>query len=146
MGIILKENNLVHTKIQHSKFLGSSKYDYDKVNNRLVLKARKKKNIVQCSELYEVSESDLYFEKCRIDYGIFSSDILSRRKQLSEQEELKNTVAKDKNKRVYMLNKKKVREKCSAFFGLKSSRKFLAFYSISFPLNFEDDLCMKVKK
>lgn len=144
MGIILKENNLVHTKIQHSKFLGSSKYDYDKVNNRLVLKVRKKKNIVQSSELYEVTESDLYFEKCRIDYGISSSDILLGRKQLLKKAELNNTVSKDKNKRVYVLNKKKVREKCSAFFGLKSSRKFLAFYSISFPLNFEDDLCMKV--
>jgi len=39
----------------------------------------------------------------------------------------------------YKLNKKKVREKCSAFFGIRQSKKFLAFYSISFPQNFPDE-------
>ncbi|WP_156032907.1 hypothetical protein [Prevotella sp. 10(H)] len=32
-----------------------------------------------------------------------------------------------------------MREKCSAFFGLKQSKKFLAFYSISFPMGFPDE-------
>lgn len=50
---------------------------------------------------------------------------------------------KKEKKTEYKLNKKIVREKCSAFFGLKQSRKFLAFYSISYPMGFPDDYAFK---
>ncbi|NDW09063.1 hypothetical protein [Dysgonomonas sp. 520] len=59
---------------------------------------------------------------------------------------ISNKVYKERKERSpeIRLNKKLVREKCSAFFGLRQSRKFLAFYSISFPYGFPDDLCFKV--
>lgn len=45
-----------------------------------------------------------------------------------------------KRKRTYTLNKAKVRKKMSAFCRLDKSRKFLAFYSISFPTQAPDDI------
>lgn len=44
----------------------------------------------------------------------------------------------------YTLNKSKVRKKISAFFLLDSSKKFCAFYTISFPLHLSDNLAYKV--
>ena len=43
-------------------------------------------------------------------------------------------------KRIYKLNKSKVRKKMTAFCRLTKSRKFLAFYSISFPSQSSDDI------
>lgn len=44
-----------------------------------------------------------------------------------------------KRKKTYSLNKSKVRKKMSAFCRLDKSKKFLAFYSISFPTQAPDD-------
>lgn len=49
-----------------------------------------------------------------------------------------------KNKRIYRLNKSKVRKKMSAFCRLEKSRKFLAFYSISFPCQAADNVLYTV--
>ena len=46
--------------------------------------------------------------------------------------------------RTYRLNKKRVKAKMRSFFELKQSRKFLAFYSISFPEGLPDDECFRV--
>jgi hypothetical protein len=42
------------------------------------------------------------------------------------------------------INKTKVRNKMYALFNLKSSRNFMAFYSVSFPAGTSDDICFKL--
>ena len=42
------------------------------------------------------------------------------------------------------LNKTKVRDKCTAFFELERSRKFCAFYSVSFPVGSKEEDIYKV--
>ncbi|MFT4224335.1 rolling circle replication-associated protein [Dysgonomonas sp.] len=137
MGIILKENNLIHTKIRHEKFLGSSRYRFDKGTNTIYLK-EKLSPVIPLAKNEDIEEKDFSYEMK--DY--FKSDSLmgafNREPLEPKQEETKKT-----KKTEYKLNKKKVREKCSAFFGLKQSRKFLAFYSISFPMGFPDDYAFK---
>jgi hypothetical protein len=44
----------------------------------------------------------------------------------------------------YKLNKTKVKRKCHAFSRLKKSKKFLAFYTLSFPKDLCDNVCYKV--
>lgn len=132
MGIILKENNLIHTKIRHEKFLGSSRYRFDKGTNTIYLKEKLCANVPKTKQV----------ENCTIDFVEERKQFYGKEHPLcifeDEPIELHNQK-KRKKKREYKLNKKKVREKCSAFFGLKRSRKFLAFYSISFPLDFPDN-------
>lgn len=43
------------------------------------------------------------------------------------------------NETVYKLKKSKIRKKCFALSRLQKSKKFLAFYSISFPIGLSDD-------
>jgi len=43
----------------------------------------------------------------------------------------------------YRINKSKVLQKAAAFYNLKSSRKFMAFYSVSFPIGMTDKTAMK---
>jgi len=43
----------------------------------------------------------------------------------------------------YRMNKSKVRQKMFALFNLKCSSKFIAFYSVSFPVNSADNECFK---
>jgi hypothetical protein len=47
-------------------------------------------------------------------------------------------------KKTYRLNKSKVKRKCHAFSRLEKSQVFLAFYTISFPLNLSDEICYKI--
>jgi len=47
-------------------------------------------------------------------------------------------------KKSYKLNKSKVRKKCYAFSRLEKSKKFLAFYSISFPKSLPDENAYKI--
>lgn len=135
MGIILKENNLIYTKRRHDKFLGSSKYRYNKATNTIYKKVKLRPDI-----------PDKDNKEC------VPIDFENERKQFSG-ENHRFAVFEDKpvqfhhtprpKKTEYKLNKKKVREKCSAFFGLRQSKKFLAFYSISFPQNFPDEFAYK---
>jgi hypothetical protein len=53
-------------------------------------------------------------------------------------------VKKVETKKNYKLNKSKVRKKCHAFSRLEKSKKFLAFYSISFPLGLIDEIGYKI--
>jgi hypothetical protein len=48
------------------------------------------------------------------------------------------------NRKSYKLNKSKVRKKCQAFSRLEKSKKFLAFYSISFPCGLSDEIVYKI--
>lgn len=60
-----------------------------------------------------------------------------------ESEALK-VVTDAKIKIPYSLRKGKIRNKILNFFSLNASKKFCAFYSISFPIDFPDDLGYKV--
>ena len=50
---------------------------------------------------------------------------------------------KDKQKRYYKLKKNKIRNKILNFFSLNASRKFCAFYTITFPQGTTDEICYK---
>lgn len=133
MGIILKENNLIHTKIRHDKFLGSSIYGYNKATNTIYKNEKLLPNVPTTDRT----------ESCTIDFAEERKQFYGEEHPLCifEDEPIQayHKQTKRPKKTEYKLNKKKVREKCSAFFGLKQSRKFLAFYSISFPQNFPDE-------
>lgn len=138
MGIILKENNLIHTKRRHDKFLGSSKYRYNQGTNTIYRKVKLKPNI-PISEEKENTYPD--FKKEMSEYLGTDSiiEVFGREPHSEQAHHIEPEKTKRSKKTEYKLNKKKVREKCSAFFGLRQSKKFLAFYSISFPLGFPDE-------
>lgn len=60
------------------------------------------------------------------------------------EKEAMQTVEKEKVKRYYKLRKNKIRNKILNFFSLNASKKFCAFYSISFPRDINDDLAYKI--
>jgi hypothetical protein len=102
---------------QDSEYTGSSKYKF--VNGELKENKRKKNEKVK----------PLVPEKYRRNrYN--SNDIIDTEEY--------------KEKKYYKLNKSKVRKKCIAFSRLKKSKKFLAFYSISFPIGLNDDKVYKL--
>lgn len=130
MGVILKENNLIHTKMRHEKFLGSSCYKFDKAKNTIY----KKEKLKACVPAENMEGCTIDYEQERMSYFGADSPLCTFSDAAVVLEKQKR-----KKKTEYTLNKKKVREKCSAFFGLRQSRKFLAFYSISFPMGFPDE-------
>ena len=50
----------------------------------------------------------------------------------------------EKKKRVYKLKKNEVVNRCNAIFGLKQSKKFMAFFTVSFPEGMSDSSIFKV--
>lgn len=136
MGIILKENNLVHTKRRHNKFIGSSCFTFDKVNNSIVKKEKPKKVALPPIPIeMENNTEDIYRE---LEQFYSGNNNPRFNKFLSTNTNVEQAIEKRAKKKLYKLNKKKVREKCTAMFGLKASRKFLAFITISFPMGFPD--------
>lgn len=147
MGIILKENNLIYTNRKHDKFLGSSKYRYDTKTNFIIKKEKKKPVIVDAfPDAYESSFSENYIKDGIKKFSGYDNLVSVVRNKVVpsviDAVEIQSSDA-EKEKKPMRLNKKLVREKCSAFFGLRSSKYFCAFYTISFPLGFLDDYCMK---
>lgn len=120
--------------MNHEKFLGSSQWRFDTETNTLLKKHRdiEKKSFPNI-EFKDLTEFE---QEC-------TNEILRVRQAQSRESYLNMIMSKRPKKTVYVLNKKKVREKCSAFFGLRQSRKFLAFYSISFPMGLEDSYIMQ---
>jgi|WetSurMetagenome_2_1015567.scaffolds.fasta_scaffold00174_14 hypothetical protein len=51
---------------------------------------------------------------------------------------------KTEERKTFRLNKSKVKKKCHAFSRLEKSKKFLAFYSISFPCGLPDENAYKI--
>lgn len=51
---------------------------------------------------------------------------------------------KNGEKRMYCMNKTKVRRKAFAYALLQRSMRFLAFYSVSFPQGLSDEACMRI--
>lgn len=140
MGVILKENNIIYTYQKHDKFLGSSRWRYDTESNTLLHKVRDREKEVR-KEIKEIENFPT------LEAEQYQVSLLLRMKQSNDNEAILESSLQEKKSRkkkeTYILNKKKVREKCTAFFGLRQSRKFLAFYSISFPVGMSDNDIMK---
>lgn len=58
--------------------------------------------------------------------------------------EAQKVTPTENEKKSYSLRKGKIRNKILNFFNLNASKKFCAFYSISFPKGFPDELCYKI--
>ena len=56
------------------------------------------------------------------------------------EEEAQQTEIKEKEIKNYKLKKSKIRNKILNFFSLNDSKKFCAFYTITFPINIDDNL------
>lgn len=74
------------------------------------------------------------------------SDFLFKYKLVGEmiaQANSRYQTRKRVKKEYKQINKTKVKSKMYALFNLKNSRKFMAFYSVSFPLDSSDDQCFE---
>lgn len=112
-------SSVLYTKwSQNSLFTGSSKHRL--VDGELLTIKRKK---------YETKVRNI--KKTEIKKAV--EDLVSPEVQSPESQ-----------KKGYKLNKSKVRKKCHAFSRLEKSKKFLAFYSISFPCGLSDETGYKI--
>ena len=96
-------------------------------------------NIKDYSETDKVNELYNLVTSMETDFGraIVNTELLKER-ELKRQ---RYGCDIPRNKKKYnVLNKTKVSGKISALFNLKESSKFIAFYSVSFPVNITDDL------
>lgn len=75
---------------------------------------------------------------------LHNTDAKKKKSIKKETKEMDNICEKKEEKKIYMLNKSKVKKKCYALSRLPKSKKFLAFYSISFPVNLLDQVCYKL--
>lgn len=117
MTFILNPTSLVFTRYPAKyKFGGSSKYGV--LDDEIVLKPRNKaRKKTEKLKRSKSTELQIPFEK--------ESEV-------------------EIEKRIYKLNKSKVKKKCYALSRLNKSKAFLAFYSISFPINLSDEVCYKL--
>lgn len=129
-----------------SKLTGSSKYRH--IGTELIKNKHKKSFSEIDGNVYKKYLSSLKF--CDINnlpydpetlkyfepYGIEKAYDIIQYRNVSDG---LRTVS-GKNVRKYTLNKTKVRKKISALCRLEQSKKFIAFYSISFPVNAPDNV------
>lgn len=81
---------------------------------------------------------------CR-DTNIFDKAFVIKENEPTEEEKpIKKAKDEEKPKALYGLRKTKIRNKILNFFSLNKSKKFCAFYSISFPVEISDDIGYKV--
>lgn len=81
---------------------------------------------------------------CR-DTHIFDKSFVIKENEPEEiTEKVKKVKEEDKPKALYGLRKSKIRNKILNFFSLNKSKKFCAFYSISFPIEISDEIGYKV--
>lgn len=81
---------------------------------------------------------------CR-DTHIFDKAFVIKDKEPEEKEKkVKKLKDDEKPTALYGLRKTKIRNKILNFFSLNKSKKFCAFYSISFPVEISDDIGYKV--
>jgi len=66
-------------------------------------------------------------------------NIIEKMEEIAQQTEIKQKEIK-----YYGLRKNKIRNKILNFFSLNKSKKFCAFYTITFPLNINDDLAYQL--
>lgn len=83
-----------------------------------------------------------YYEKLLSQFYKFGNEfpfkLSAIRQQIEQTKSRYQTVTRKKNDEK-KINKSKVKGKMYALFNLKCSRKFMAFYSVSFPLGTNDD-------
>jgi hypothetical protein len=103
-----------------SRFGGSSKYKVIGDELMTVQKSKKSKTVKQ-------SEEDVDKE---IDH--------------LEEISMSNVEHSETERRIYRLNKSKVKKKCHALSRLEKSKKFMAFYSISFPVGLPDETAYRI--
>lgn len=70
-------------------------------------------------------------------------DLASKILQYRRYNDIIRSASNNQN-RIYRLNKTKVRKKITALCRLDDAKKFIAFYSISFPVNAPDDVLYKI--
>lgn len=111
------------------------------VNTRYrdLLREVKKVNLLGCDDMEKYLSLCRSLKMCEYDRDSLKSEmnyILRYRKNTNKTSE--------KTANGYILNKTKVRDKCTAFFELERSRKFCAFYSVSFPAGSKEEDIYKV--
>lgn len=74
-------------------------------------------------------------------YDALNGDILQKEKRVKRVIINKTPVKRSAN---YSLNKSKLRKKLNSYSYLYQSKRFLAFYSISFPSNLSDGKCYQI--
>ena len=108
---------------------------------RSLLRQVREVNILGCSDMDKYLKLAKELQLCEYDKSILKRDlsyILTFRPSSVSRSEKKD------KKEGYTLNKSKVRDKCTAFFELERSRKFCAFYSVSFPKGSKEEQIYKV--
>ncbi len=98
-------------------------------------------NILGCSDMDKYLKLAKELHLCEYDKSILKRDLSYILK--FRPSSVSRSEKKDK-KEGYTLNKAKVRDKCTAFFELERSRKFCAFYSVSFPEGSKEEQIYKV--
>lgn len=108
---------------------------------RSLLRQVREVNLLGCSDMDKYLKLAKELQLCEYDKSILKRDlsyILTFRPSSVSRSEKKD------KKEGYTLNKSKVRDKCTAFFELERSRKFCAFYSVSFPEGSKEEQIYKV--
>lgn len=108
---------------------------------RSLLRQVREVNLLGCSDMDKYLKLAKELQLCEYDKSILKRDlsyILNFRPSSVSRSEKKD------KKEGYTLNKSKVRDKCTAFFELERSRKFCAFYSVSFPEGSKEEQIYKV--
>lgn len=130
MSNILSYSSLtiVPMKIE-SRFGGSSKYRV--IDDELISTIKQKKDAKPIKQEVKRIESNFDLQKYEDDEYLSNIGY-------------EPIISESGNKTVYKLRKSKIKRKCFALSRLEKSKKFLAFYSISFPLGLSDDDAYKV--
>lgn len=82
--------------------------------------------------------------ECGNNYIFKKENRKKKPKELADIKTLHIKKQSSETKKTYKLKKTKIRNKILNFFALNASKKFCAFYSISFPLNINDDLAYQI--
>ncbi|MBT0550815.1 rolling circle replication-associated protein [Riemerella anatipestifer] len=83
-------------------------------------------------------------------YKAWDNQIITKEKRGNKtiiqkmEDQAKNAGLKDNSEKLYQLKKSKIRNKILNFFTLNASKKFCAFYTITFPFGIDDDIAYKL--
>ena len=113
-----------------SRFGGSSKYKV--IGDELITKEQTEKAQLLKQIRLEASKNELK-ENEAVDNEDHLNENISQEVEETEVE-----------KKIYRLNKSKVKKKCHALSRLEKSKKFMAFYSISFPIGLPDQTAYRI--
>ena len=132
------KNSIINLKTFNSSenFKGSSTFrSWNTVNDLTIID--KNSSSKESRKVYESAVADVQRNK-----KTFQSELFPLENPLLEK--LERPYLTEKKKNAFRLNKSKLKQKIWAFANLKSSKKFLAFYTISFPAYTPDDDCYRL--